>query len=178
MKNLIALLFVLLLFAVPAMSQESEVTEILWEDYEGLLDSTATGGDFIDFEEAGIRIFIPEGLDPMDLPETLKNNGYLGYFRKEDHSIMVVISKVNSGDKTPTGFVEEMQSHIPEIKLTELYKINGMDAAIFDDPTHDETNCILKTEESLIRVSVQPVSNYEASMLSEIVFFSVQIMGD
>ena len=115
----------------------------------------------------------------MDLPEAMISNGYLGYFRKDDYSMMVIISKDTSECETPSDYVEEMRGYIPEIKRTELYKINGIDAAIFEDPTHDERDCILKpSEEFMIRVSVQPVSNYAASMLSDFVFASVQMLGD
>ena len=179
MKKFVVWLSVLLLFVVPAMAQAQEIVEIDWEDYKGGLDSTATHGDFIDIEEAGIRLFIPELLNPMDLPEALSSSGYLAYFRSDDYSMMVVISKETAEGKTPADFVEEMRGYIPEIELTGRYKINGIDAAIFEDPSHDERDCILKpSEEFLIRVSVQPVSEYVALMLSDFVFASVQMLGD
>lgn len=177
MKKLIVLLFVILLFAVPAAAQEQKVTEMLWEDAKGGLDSTATRGDFVDFEEAGIRIFIPDILTQADLAEPLKNNGYLGYYKNEDHSMMVLVSKIESEDETPADFVEDMRSYIPEVSMVGLYRINGIDAAIFDDPTHDEHDCVYKVaDDCLIRISVQPFSNWTAAMLSTFVFYSVQML--
>lgn len=177
MKKLIILLFVILLFAVPAAAQDKEVTEILWEDARGGLDSTATKGDFVDFEEAGIRIFIPDILTQADLAEALKNNGYLGYYKSEDHSMMVLVSKIESEDETPADFVEDMRNYIPEVRSVDLCRINGIDAAIFDDPTHDEHDCVLKpADDFLVRISVQPFSNWIAAMLSEFVFYSAQLL--
>ena len=179
MKKFVVLLSILLLFAIPAMAQAQEISEIDWEDWKVGLDVTATHGDSVDIEEAGIRLFIPELVKPMDLPEALSSNGYLAYFRSDDYTMMVIISKETAEGKTPADYVEEMRSYIPEIKMTDQWKINGIDAAIFEDLSHDERDCILKpSDEFLIRVSVQPVSEYVASMLSDFVFASVQLLGD
>ncbi len=179
MKKFFVWLSILFLFAVPAMTQAQEISEIDWEDWKGGLDVTATHGDFIDIEEAGIRLFIPELVKPMDLPEALSGKGYLAYYRSDDYSMMIIISKETAEGKTPADYVEEMRGYIPEIELTGQYKINGIDAAVFEDPSHDERDCILKpSEEFLIRVSVQPVSEYVALMLSDFVFASVQMLSD
>ena len=63
-----------------AEETEAPVTELNWSDVKGLLDQLGLEGDFVDFDEISIKMWLPADLKEVELPDKYKEHGTIGYY--------------------------------------------------------------------------------------------------
>ena len=77
MKKLFALALALcLLYGCTALADN----EITWEQVSPQLEAAGVTGDFVTFDEIAVKVFIPTGVNAVELSDEDKSRGYIGYF--------------------------------------------------------------------------------------------------
>ena len=81
MKKLFALMLALCLMLGCTALADNEVS---WEQFAPLLEENGITGDFVTFEEIAVKVFIPTGMNAVELSKEDKAAGFIGYFATDD----------------------------------------------------------------------------------------------
>ncbi|MBR2257307.1 MAG: hypothetical protein IJ899_08210 [Blautia sp.] len=145
-----------------------------WEDIQEELDKLDIEGEFINLDEAGVKIWMPPFLIADELTDEDKENGYLGYYQQEDKKGCVSILYVDSYGIT----LEEYAGLIDEDgSFTEIAfcKVNGMDALTYKNDQSVEVFVTFITEdEHILEFTFWPVSNDYFYTIAQIMAASIQ----
>jgi hypothetical protein len=76
----------LMLCAVSAFA-----TEINWDDLKDQAAETIAKGDFVEFDEIAIKMWMPTVLAATELTDDDRDQGYIGYFMSEDESCAISV---------------------------------------------------------------------------------------
>lgn len=85
MKKIVSFILaaaMLMLCAVSAFA-----TEINWDDLKDQAAETIAKGDFVEFDEIAIKMWMPTVLAATELTDDDRDQGYIGYFMSEDESL-------------------------------------------------------------------------------------------
>ena len=145
-----------------------------WEDIQEELDKLDIEGEFINLDEAGVKIWMPPFLIADELTDEDKENGYLGYYQQEDKKGCVSILYVDSYGIT----LEEYAGLIDEDgSFTEIAfcKVNGMDALTYKNDQSVEVFVTFITEdEHILEFTFWPISNDYFYTIAQIMAASIQ----
>ncbi len=165
MKKLLALVLALCLLCGCTALAENEIT---WEQVEPLLEQGGINGDFYTFSQIAVAVFIPEGMQEMELP----NENYIGYFAAEDGSA-VAIMYVNMEGMD----LETYASKLPEVGATgvEMGTVNGLPCVTYEVPANNTMNIAFTTEAGyVLEAVVGPVTDDNSKMGGSVILASIQ----
>ena len=166
MKKILAVLMVLCLFACSAMA---EVAEVNWSDVEEAVAEVP--GDFYTFDEIAVKLWIPEGLDPVELTEEDVQAGYIGYFANDEAALAVVYANVDGMS------IEDYAAALPEAGASEIAMlvINGLPAVRYQLAENDSLNIAFATEAGyVLEITMAPLSAEGADVVWSLVGASIQ----
>lgn len=182
MKKLVALFLTvaMMLCAGAAFATEAEETteqteaiEIDWADIEAQGAETIAQGEFINFDEIAVKMWMPNALAAVELTDDDKAQGYIGYYQPEDGSAAIAVMYVDAGGMT----LEEYKEKLTEAAATEMEDvvINGMEAVSYVLEETD-TACVSFVTEAgyIFEVSGSPKSDENFAALLSMVMASIQ----
>ena len=79
MKKFLCALLILCLLVPAALAEENALN---WETVVPILEAGNVTGEFYTFDEIAVKIWLPEGLLPVELTEEDKKNGMKRVFHK------------------------------------------------------------------------------------------------
>ena len=62
----------------------AEVTDFNWAETKKVLDEADISGDYVSFDEAGMKVWIPDLYEETELTEEDIQNEYLGWYVSEE----------------------------------------------------------------------------------------------
>ena len=101
MKKLVCVLVALCLIATAAVALAEAAPALNWEDVTPILEAGGVSGDFYTFDEIAMKIWLPEGMYPVELTEEDREKGFIGYFMPEDESGAAVCRWRNTASTWP-----------------------------------------------------------------------------
>ena len=129
MKKLVSLVLVavMMLCAVPAFA--TETTVVNWADLQEQGAETIARGEFVVFDEIAVKMWVPAGLNAVELTDEDKESGYIAYFMPEDESAALAVMYVDANGMT----LEEYKALLPDAGATEIEDVivNGMPAITY-----------------------------------------------
>ena len=129
MKKLACL--VLALCLIMSVSLAEEAAELTWDMFAPILEAGGVTGQFYAFEEVNVLIWLPDGMDPVELTDEDKAEGYIGYFAPEDDSAAVseVLVKNKPCPVEMIGAQDEFGEVGPVEYLRERFHLTDKDIA-------------------------------------------------
>ncbi len=172
MKKVFGILVALLIFATVAIAEE--VPALNWADVEPVLEAGNVAGDFYTFDEIAIKIWMPEGLNPVELTEEDVEAGYIGYFQPEDESAAVAIMYVDVDGMTLEDYAAYLSDE-SDVTEVELGTVNGIPCISYKMPEQDSVSVMFATEAGYaLEVTCLPMSEENAELVWGAVIASIQ----
>ena len=176
MKKIAALFLtiVMTLCAVSALAAETDgAIQINWEDLQEQGAEMIAQGDFVNFDEIAVKMWMPTALAAVELTDEDREQGYIGYYQPEDGSAAIAVMYVDAGGMTLEAYKEQLT----QIGATEMedVAINGMEAVSYVLEETD-TACVSFVTEAgyIFEVSGSPKSDEGFAALLSIVMASIQ----
>ena len=165
MKKLFALVLALCLLCGCTALADNEIT---WEQVEPLLEQGGVNGDFYTFDQIAVAIFIPEGMESVELPD----DSYIGYFAAEDGSA-VAVQYVNVDGMTLEAYTEAL-SQVGATGI-ETGTVNGLPCVTYEVPANNSMNIAFTTEAGyILEAVVAPVTDDNSKLAGSIILASIQ----
>lgn len=164
MKKLFALVLALCLLCGCTALADNEIS---WEQVEPLLEQSGVNGNLYTFDQIAVAIFIPEGLESVELPD----DSYIGYFAAEDGSA-VAVQYVNVEGMD----LETYTAALPGVGATEIETgtVNGLPCVTYEVPANKTMNIAFTTEAGyILEVVVGPVEDDNAKTAAGFIMASV-----
>ena len=171
MKKLFAILMALCLFVSGAALAEA-AEEVNWSDVAEVIEASGVNGDFHTFDEIAVKIWIPEGLEPVELTQEDVDAGYIGYFQNEEAALAVVYVDVDGAS------IEDYANSLAGMEDVEniaMLNINGLQGVRYQLPEKDSLNIAFATEAGyILEVTMAPLSAEGADVVWGVVGASIQ----
>ena len=164
MKKLFALVLALCLLCGCTALADNEIS---WEQVEPLLEQSGVNGNLYTFDQIHVAIFIPEGLESVELPD----DSYIGYFAAEDGSA-VAVQYVNVEGMD----LETYTAALPGVGATEIETgtVNGLPCVTYEMPANKTMNIAFTTEAGyILEVVVGPVEDDNAKTAAGFIMASI-----
>lgn len=154
-------------------TEQTDVIEINWADIEAQGAETIAQGEFVNFDEIAVKMWMPNALAAIELTDDDKAQGYIGYYQPVDGSAAIAVMYVDVGGMT----LDEYKEKLTEAAATEMEDvvINGMEAVSYVLEETDTACVSFVTEEGYIfEVSGAPKSDENFAALLSMVMASIQ----
>lgn len=171
MKKVLAI--VLMLMFVCSLAFAEGTPALSWSDFEPALEAGGVTGQFYNFDEIAIKIWMPEGLNPVELTDEDKENGYIGYFQPDDASAAVAVMYVNMEGMS----LEDYAAQLPDCGATEVEMgtVNGLPCVSYKLAEQDTVSVAFATEAGyILEVTCSPASEENADLVWGAVISSIQ----
>lgn len=163
MKKLLAVVVMLCMLSCCALAEE--VPSLNWADFESILEQSGVTGQFYTFDEIAVKMWVPEGLDAVELTEEDVANGYIGYFAPADQSAALAVMYV---DVNGMSLEEYAATILPEAGATEVEvgTVNGLACISYKLPEQDSISVTFATEAGyVLEVTCWPASEENAELV-------------
>ena len=172
MKKLLCVVMALCLMMTAALAEQA--TALNWEDFEPVLEAGGVTGEFYTFDEIAIKIWLPEGLNPVELTDEDKSAGYIGYFQPEDQSATVAVVYVDVNGMSLEEYGEYLSAEADATEV-EIGTVNGFPCVSYQLPEQDSVSVTFTTEAGYaLEVTCSPVSEENAELVWGAVIASIQ----
>lgn len=174
MKKLFCVLMVLCLVVTAAAAHAEAAPALNWEDFSPILEASGVSGEFYTFDEVAVKIWLPEGMYPVELTEEDQENGFIGYFMPEDESGAVSVVYVDVNGMSLEEYGEYLASEAGATEI-EVGTVNGFPCVSYTLPEQDSVSVTFTTEAGYaLEVTCTPLSVENADMLWGAVISSIQ----
>jgi hypothetical protein len=172
MKKILCVVLMLCMLMTAALVEE--VPSLNWEAVEPILAAGNVNGQFYTFDEIAVKIWLPEGLNAVELTEEDKANGYIGYFMPEDQSAQMAVVYLDTDGMSLDEYAQSLSS---DGDVTEVEKgtVNGFPCVSYKLPKQDSVSVAFTTEAGyILEVTCAPLSVENAELLWGAVVGSIQ----
>ncbi len=171
MKKLIALVMMLCLLCTAAVAEENVAN---WEDYAALLEEMGLTGDFVVLEQLGLKIWLPSGLNAVEVPEEHAAAGRLALFMDDAQSAYLAVDALNVPGMTLDQYFENSKA-AEGVSDVEMITVNGLNAVTYKSEASDFWSAsLVDTNSNIINFVMGPASADGADIVFQIVMASLQ----
>lgn len=171
MKKLLTVIVALMLLASAAIA---EAPALSWSDFEPVLEAGGVTGQFYTFDEIAIKIWLPDGMNAVELTDEDKANGYIGYYMPEDQSATVAVMYVDVNGMSLEEYGNYLTSEAGATEV-EVGTVNGFPCVSYKLPEQDTVSVTFTTEAGyMLEVTCQPMSEENADLVWGAVVSSIQ----
>ena len=174
MKKFLATVLALVLALTLTAAMAETTPELNWSDYEPILEAGGVTGQFYTFDEVSVKLWLPDGLNPVELTQEDKDAGYIGYFMPEDQSGTVAIMYVNVDGMTIDEYADSL-SKMEDVTQVEKATVNGLPCVDYQMPGQDSVTIAFATNAGyILEVTCVPMSDENAQLVWYAVISSIQ----
>lgn len=174
MKKFVCVLMALCLMVISVAALAEAAPALNWEDFSPILEAGGVTGAFYTFDEIAMKIWLPEGMYPVELTEEDQENGYIGYFMPEDESGAVAVVYVDINGMSLEQYGEYLASGVGATEI-EVGTVNGFPCVSYKIPEQDSVSVTFTTEAGYaLEVTCTPLSVENAELLWGAVISSIQ----
>ena len=170
MKKILAILMLLCVFATAALA---EVAEVNWSDVEPILEASGVEGEFRTFDEVAVKIWLPAEMQPSELTDDDKEQGFIAHFTDAEQSAQVSVVYVDVNGMS----LEDYAAYLPEVgaENVEMEIINGLQAVEYTLPEQDSLSVAFASDSgSILEITMNPLSEEGADVVWAMVGASIQ----
>ena len=167
MKKLFALMLALCLMLGCTALADAEIT---WEQVAPMVEASGLTGEFVTFDEISVKLFVPTGMNAVELSDEDRQNGYIGYFAADDGSAIAVQYVDVNGMS-----LEDYAAQLAETDATgiETGTVNGLPCISYEFGTN--LCCSFTTQMGyILEVTVGPVEDENAKLGGSVILASIQ----
>lgn len=172
MKKVFAILMALCLFVGVALAEGTAT--LSWEDFEPILEAGGVTGQFYTFDQIAVKIWLPDGMNAVELSEDDIANGYIGYYMPDDQSGAVAVQYVDVNGMSLEEYAEYLANEAGATDI-ETGTVNGLPCVSYTLPEQDSTSVTFTTEAGyMLEVTCAPLSVENAELVWGAVISSIQ----
>lgn len=172
MKKVFAILMALCLFVGVAMAEGT--ASLNWSDFEPILEQAGITGQFYTFDQIAVKIWLPDGMNAVELSEDDIANGYIGYYQPEDQSGAVAVMYVDVNGMSLEEYAQYLTSEAGATEV-EVGTVNGLPCVSYKLPEQDSVSVTFTTEAGyMLEVTCAPLSVENAEYVWGAVVSSIQ----
>ena len=172
MKKFIALVVALLMIATVAFAEAA--VELSWSDFEPVLEAGGVTGQFYTFDQIAIMMWLPDGMNPVELTDEDTEAGYIGYYMPDDGSAAVAVMYVDVDGMSLEEYAAYLDSEADATEI-EVGTVNGFPCVSYKLPEQDTVSVTFTTEAGyVLEVTCQPASDENADLVWGAVISSIQ----
>ena len=167
MKKLFALMLTLCLMLGCTALADAEIT---WEQVAPMVEESGLTGEFVTFDEIAVKLFVPTGMNAVELSDEDRQNGYIGYFAADDGSAIAVQYVDVNGMS-----LEDYAAQLAETDATgiETGTVNGLPCVSYEFGTN--LCCSFTTQMGyILEVAVGPLPDDNAKLAASVILSSIQ----
>lgn len=172
MKKLLCVAIMLCMMMTIALAQEAP--SMTWESIAPVMEASNITGEFHTFDKIAVKIWLPEGLKPIELTEEDTAKGYIGSFMPEDESAKVVVMYVDLKGMTLEDYAKHLanESDVTDIGMA---TVNGLPCVTYKMPEQDSVSATFTTQAGyVLEVTCAPASQENAELVWSAVIASIQ----
>ena len=145
-----------------------------WEDFEPVLEESGVAGEFVTFDEVAVKIWIPEGMNSVELAQEDIDKGFISWFMPEDESASLSVAYVDVDGMTLEQFGENLAA-LDNVTEIEYGTVNGLPCVTYQIPEQDSMSIAFTTEAGyILEVTCWPISEEGSLMVWGAVTASIQ----
>ncbi len=172
MKKFLCVVLMMCLMMTAALAEETATLN--WEDFVPVLEASGVTGQFYTFDEISVKIWLPDGLEPVELSDEDRANGYIGYFMPEDQSAQMAVVYVDVSGMTLEEYAQYLSSEAGATEV-EMGTVNGFPCVSYKLPEQDSISVTFTTEKGYaLEVTCVPLSVENADLVWGAVIGSIQ----
>ncbi len=171
MKKITALFLLLCVALAPFTGLAESV--FTWDEVGApMIEAAGINGDFYALEDLGLALFVPEGLDFVDVPDESAEEGILYLLTDDEMTCALTVSCVNDEEMTLEQLLETaIQEGMFE---PEIVNINGLDALSYKDEENGlGVVALVDAGGSIILFSLTPIDSEEAELVFALIMSSL-----
>ena len=157
----------------------AEVTDFDWAETKKVLDEADISGDYVSFDEAGMKVWIPDLYEETELTDEDIQNEYIGWYVSEEQEDgdygQIGIGLYDMGTDSIDEYIEGLKE--AGYDSAEHVTVNGMDGALhfINEDGYDAVMLgVAGKDGRIFEVSVHPVSTEEYSAVATAIISSIQ----
>ena len=171
MKKLFAVMLALCLLCAVAVAEEGNIAN--WEDIEPNLEAMGLTGDFVSLEQLGLKIWLPAGLNPVEVSAEDAAAGRLALFMADDNSYLAV-DAVNVEGMTIDQLFENTKA-TEGLSDVDMISANGLNAVVYKSEASDFWSAsLVDTNSNIINFVMGPASADGSQIAFSIIMSSLQ----
>lgn len=154
-------------------TEQTGTIEINWADLEEQGAAIIAQGEFVNFDEIAVKMWMPNVLTAVELTDDFKAQGCIGNYQTADGSTAIAVVYLDAGGMT----LDEYKERLTGVGATEIEDvvINGMEAVSYVLEETDVACVSFATDAGYIfEVSGAPQSDESFAALLSIVMASIQ----
>ncbi len=172
MKKFLCVVLMLCLMMTAALAEEA--VALNWEDFVPVLEAGNVTGQFHTFDEISVKIWLPDGLEPVELSDEDKENGYIGYFMPDDESAQMAVMYVDTNGMALEDYAQYLSTEAGAAEV-EMGTVNGFPCVSYKLPEQDSVSVAFTTEKGyILEVTCAPLSVENAELVWGAVIGSIQ----
>lgn len=172
MKKILCVVLMLCMMMTAALAEEA--TQLNWADFEPVLEAAGVTGQFYTLDKIDAKIWIPDGILPVELSEEDSAAGYLAYFVPEDQSAAIAVVYANVEGMSLEEYAGLLTSEYGATNVGYVI-VNGLPSISYVLPERDTLNLAFATENGyILEITCYPLSEENAEFVWGAVISSIQ----
>ena len=172
MKKLLALVMMLCMLCTAAVAENA--SEITWSDVEATLTEQGLTGEFAVLDQLGLKIWLPNGLDAVEVSEADAAAGRLALFTDADHTAYLAVDAIHVDGMTLDQYYESALA-AEGVSDVEMVTANGLSAVIYKSEAMDFWSAsLVDTNSNIITFVMGPASEDGSQIVFSVIVASLQ----
>ncbi|MBQ3278274.1 MAG: hypothetical protein IJG94_03835 [Clostridia bacterium] len=173
MKKLFALVMMLCLLCTAAVAEDASTMN--WSDVEPTLAENNQSGEFVVLDQLGLKVWLPEGLNAVEVSEADAAAGRLALFTDADQTAYLAVDAMNVEGMTIDQYYENAKA-TEGLSDVEMITVNGLNAVVYKSETMNFWSAsLVDTNSNIINFVMGPASEEGSQLVFSIILASLQI---
>ena len=172
MKKLFALVLMLCMLCTVAVAENA--SEMNWTDVEPTLTEQGLTGDFAVLDQLGLKVWLPEGLNAVEVSEADAAAGRLALFTDADNTAYLAVDALHVDGMTLDQYYENAKA-TEGLSDVEMVTVNGLNAVVYKSESMDFWNAsLVDTNSNIITFVMGPASEDGSQIVFSVIVASIQ----
>ena len=172
MKKLFALVLMLCMLCTVDVAENA--SEMNWTDVEPTLTEQGLTGDFAVLDQLGLKVWLPEGLNAVEVSEADAAAGRLALFTDAENTAYLAVDAVNVEGMTIDQYYENAKA-TEGVSDVEMITANGLHAAVYKSESLNFWSAsLVDTNSNIISFVMGPASEEGSQIVFSVIVASIQ----
>ena len=172
MKKLFALVLMLCMLCTVAVAENA--SEMNWTDVEPTLTEQGLTGDFAVLDQLGLKVWLPEGLNAVEVSEADAAAGRLALFTDAENTAYLAVDAVNVEGMTIDQYYENAKA-TEGVSDVEMITANGLNAVVYKSESLNFWSAsLVDTNSNIISFVMGPASEEGSQIVFSVIVASIQ----
>lgn len=172
MKKLFALVLMLCLLCTAAIAEDASTMN--WTDIEPTLAAQGLTGEFVVFDQLGLKVWLPEGLNAVEVSEADAAAGRLALFTDAENTAYLAVDAMNVEGMTLDQYYENAKA-TEGLSDVEMVTVNDLNAVVYKSESANFWSAsLVDTNSNIINFVMGPASEDGSQIVFSVILASLQ----